>query len=431
VLIVQLFRLFLYAPAHEVTYRGVIIEGFGYVRGRDIQFFCEVVDRGSFAAVHVNVFNNEKVEYNEYSGKMMVGEGEVSIDCIYFGILTYQRTHVFMEKNLPPIIFGTSGLGNLFVALDEEAKIKIVEACIVLSGGRVVFDSAGKYGAGLALEVLGRALSRLKIRPEDVVISNKLGWVRSPLRGMEPTFEPGVWKDLRYDAVQKISYDGIMECFEEGNQLLGSYTPKMVSVHDPDEYLAGAGGHEQLLDQRYADILDGYEALFELKRQGKVSSVGVGAKDWRVIKRIVRDVPLDWVMFANSMTLKTHPRELAWLIKELAERGVTVINSAVFNSGFLAGSDFFDYRRLFRGDPATDPLFRWREELFAVCAEFNVPPAAASIQFALRVPGVSSIALHSSNPDQVKENLVLAERRLPAEFWEALRERELIDFVPD
>ncbi len=333
-----------------------------------------------------------------------------------------------MEIKLPPVIFGTSGLGNLFVSLDEEAKMKIVEACILLSGGQVVFDCAGKYGAGMALEVLGRALRRLNIAPEDAVIINKLGWVRIPLKGKEPTFEPGVWKDLRYDAVQKIGYDGIMECYEQGNALLGGYTPRMVSVHDPDEYLAGAGGGQALQDQRYEDVLDAYEALFDLKRQGLVSAVGVGAKDWRVIKRIVRDVPLDWVMFANSMTVKSHPWELAYLIKELAERGVTVINSAVFHSGFLVGSDFFDYRRLTRGDPVTDPLFRWREEFFAVCDEFKVSPAAACVQFALKVPGVSSIALQSSDPNRVKENLGLAARALSDEFWQALRERQLMAF---
>jgi D-threo-aldose 1-dehydrogenase len=333
-----------------------------------------------------------------------------------------------MELKLPPVIFGTSGLGNLFVAMNEEQKLKIVEACILISGGRTVFDSAGKYGAGMALEVLGSALRRLNIAPDDIIISNKLGWVRSPLRGKEPTFEPGVWKDLRHDAVQKIGYDGIMECFEEGNELLGGYTPKMVSVHDPDEYLAGATASHEPDSGRYEDILDAYEALFDLKREGRVSSVGIGAKDWRVIRRIMEDVPLDWVMFANSMTLKNHPRELADLIRELADRGVTVINSAVFHSGFLVGSDYFDYRRLLRGDPGVDALFRWREEFFAVCEEYKVTPAAACIQFARKVPGVSCIALQSSNPERVKENLELAKTLLPERFWQALRDRELIEF---
>jgi len=332
-----------------------------------------------------------------------------------------------MEIKLPSVVFGTSGLGNLYVALDEDARTRIVEACVQQSVGPVIFDSAGKYGAGLALESLGRALKRLGIAPGNVIISNKLGWLRCPLIGKEPGFEPGVWKDLEHDAVQKIGYDGMMECFEQGNELLGGYLPQMVSVHDPDEYLAAAGNDAGGQARRYEDILDAYEALFDLKRQGKVAAVGVGAKDWRVIKRIVRDVPLEWVMFANSMTLKSHPRELAYLIRELADRGVKVINSAVFNSGFLVGSDYFDYRPMRRGDPMADGLYRWRDEFFATCDEFNITPAAACIQFALNVPGVCSIALQSSNPDRVKENLDMAGLQLPVEFWRALKDRRLID----
>jgi D-threo-aldose 1-dehydrogenase len=116
--------------------------------------------------------------------------------------------------DLPPVIFGTSGLGNLFIELEEQEKLKIVSECLRLSNGKVVFDSAGKYGAGLALETLGKCLHKLKARPENVIISNKLGWLRSKLITDEPTFEPGVWKNLKHDAVQKISYEGIMECFE-------------------------------------------------------------------------------------------------------------------------------------------------------------------------------------------------------------------------
>lgn len=47
------------------------------------------------------------------------------------------------------VIFGTSGLGNFFVALDDETKYGIVKECFYLSGGPVVFDSAGKAAAGL------------------------------------------------------------------------------------------------------------------------------------------------------------------------------------------------------------------------------------------------------------------------------------------
>jgi D-threo-aldose 1-dehydrogenase len=328
-----------------------------------------------------------------------------------------------IDVDLPPVIFGTSGLGNLFVALDDETKFEIVKECFRLSTGPVVFDSAGKYGAGLALEVLGKCLKQAGVQPDGVIISNKLGWVRTELKTEEPTFEPGVWRNLKYDAVQKISYDGIIECFEQGNELLNGYTPQMVSVHDPDEYIAAAKdeAHEREL---YNDILDAYEALYDLKRQGKVKAIGVGAKDWHSIQRIAGDVELDWVMIANSMTIKSHPPELLEFMAELERKGVQIINSAVFHSGFLVGGEYFDYKLV---SPETHPeLYQWRDEFFAVCDEFGVKPAEACVQFALSVPGVKSIALSTTDPKRVKENIEMAHADLPAKFWEILQARGLI-----
>ena len=330
-----------------------------------------------------------------------------------------------MQLNLPRVIFGTSGLGNLFVALEDQAKLDIINECVRLSNEKVVFDSAGKYGAGLALETLGKCLKKLNVHPDNVVISNKLAWVQTGLKTDEPTFEPGVWKNLKHDAVQKISYDGIIECFEQGNELLNGYNPQMVSVHDPDEYISTASDYQQS-KKLYEDILDAYEALYDLKRQGKVQAIGVGAKDWKIVKRIAGDVELDWVMIANSMTIKTHPQELLDFILKMESKGVYVINSAVFHSGFLVGGDYYDYRLVEKGDPKNDALFKWREEFFEVCRKFNVKPAQACVQFALNVPGVKSIALNTTDVKRVKENLEMANTEIPVEFWEALQSKGLI-----
>lgn len=331
-----------------------------------------------------------------------------------------------LNLNLPPVIFGTSGLGNLFNALEEQEKLAIVRECVRLSNRKVVFDSAGKYGAGLALETLGKCLKQLGVPVDQVIISNKLAWIRTELKTEEPTFEPGVWKNLKHDAIQKISYEGIIECFEQGNELLGDYIPKMLSVHDPDEYLATAKDeeHEQKL---YKDILDAYRALYDLKQQGKAQAIGVGAKDWRVVKRIAGDVALDWVMIANSMTIKSHPQELLDFILEMESKGVHVINSAVFHSGFLVGGDYYDYRKIKRGTPITDALFKWRDDFFEICKQYDVKPAEACVQFALNVPGVKSIALNTTDVKRVKENLEMARVELPAEFWETLYEKGLIE----
>ncbi|MFB6456906.1 aldo/keto reductase [Chitinophaga sp. Hz27] len=325
---------------------------------------------------------------------------------------------------LPKVIFGTSGLGNLYVALPEAIKLAIVDECIKCSPGQVVFDTAGKYGAGLALEVLGSSLEKLNVNPEDVLISNKLGWLRTELKTSEPTFEPGVWRNLQHDAVQKISYPGILECYEQGNSLLGNYHAEMVSVHDPDEYLLAA---ENEIDQqlRYQDILDAYRALHDLKREGKVKSIGVGAKDWRIIAKIADDVELDWVMIANSMTIHSHPTALLYFMLTLQQRQIAIINSSVFNGGFLTGSSYYNYQLT---DPVKDPaLYNWREHFYRLCHEHNVKPVEACVVFGAKAPGVGSIALNTTQVERVAQNIALPDAVIPEEFWKEMKDSGLID----
>ncbi len=326
---------------------------------------------------------------------------------------------------LPPIVFGTSSLGNLYQAMPFETKLEIIKQSIDHTPGIPVFDSAGKYGAGLALEVLQQGLSKLNVHPDNVIISNKLGWYRVPLTTPEPTFEKGVWVGIKHDAVQKISYDGILECYQQGNELLGAYTPQMVSVHDPDEYVAKATSNEEY-DILYQDILQAYKALIELKKAGKVQSIGVGAKSWKIIEKIAKDVKLDWVMIANSFTIKTHPKELMHFMEQLKMQQVQIINSAVFHGGFLLSGDHYDYQLLNKDDEAHKAIFKWRADFFALCEKYKISPAAAGVQFALSAPGVQSIALSTSHPNRVKENVHLTTVKIPAEFWSDMKAAGLI-----
>lgn len=323
---------------------------------------------------------------------------------------------------MPAVIFGTSGLGNLYKALSTTQKAAIIAECVKQSSTIPFFDSAGKYGAGLALESLGKGLKAAGVPPEEVLISNKLGWLQIPLKGTEPSFEPGVWKDLTHDAVQQISYDGILACYHQGNQLLNGYKAAWVSVHDPDEYLNAARGDSE---KRYQDILEAYRALGELKAAGEVMAVGVGAKDWQVIRRISRDVHLDWIMIANSMTIHSHPAELIQFMEEMQASGVTIINSAVFNGGFLTGLDYYNYQPV---SPEKDPaLYQWRARWYSLCENFGVAPASVAVAFGKRAPGVSAVALNTTNVNRVKGNIEMAAGSVPAGLWSSLVKEGLID----
>ncbi len=315
-----------------------------------------------------------------------------------------------------PVIFGTSCLGNLYRVLPYETKLELARAWF-RTAAKPAIDSAGKYGAGLALECIGRALRDLSVPADGITVSVKLGWRRKPLATPEPTFEPGVWAGLEYDAEQDISYHGIMRCYEEASELLGGRPIDLVSVHDPDEFLAGGGSVE--------DILGAYKALFELKQAGRARGVGIGAKDWRVIRGLYRDIRFDWVMFACAPTILRHPRELRDFMLKLKDDRVGIIDSALFNGGFLTGGDMLDYRK---ADPLRDAaLFQKRADYLDICKAFNIDPAAAAVEFGFRQPGVAAVSLNTSVPGRIPQNAAYAQHKSPAEFWAELKRRKVID----
>jgi len=317
-------------------------------------------------------------------------------------------------------------MGNLYQELSEEVKLQIMQQWFAVSESTPMIDSAGKYGAGLALEVIGEGLKKLGIQKDDIIISNKLGWYRIPLTTAEPTFEPGAWVNLKYDAEQRISYSGILECWEQGCELLGGYyKPQVVTVHDPDEYLFAATDEADRI-RRFNDILGAYKALFELKEKGEVKAVGIGAKDWLTIKALYDHVKFDWVMFANKLTIYHHPPEIIEFIERLHANGVGIINSAIFNAGFLTGGDYFDYRKIDPYSPEDQQLLAWRELFFAISKKYDVFPGDACLECALMMPQVSAVAINPSKPERIRRNVEVLKSHLPQAFWNEMKEQKLI-----
>lgn len=198
-------------------------------------------------------------------------------------------------------------------------------------------------------------------------------------------------------------------------------------MHDPDEYLA-ASSDEADLAKRKEDVLGAYKALAELKDAGKVMSIGVGAKDITVIDFISDHVQLDWAMFACSITPYSHSDFAKNLLLKLGKQGVDVINSAVFNAGFLIGGEFFDYQKI---TVETHPeIFAWREKFQQLCGDFNLSAMAVCVQFSFLFPEIKSIALSTSKPHRVQGNIDLVNAQIPLAFWEKLQSEGLINIEP-
>jgi D-threo-aldose 1-dehydrogenase len=106
---------------------------------------------------------------------------------------------------------------------------------------------------------------------------------------------------------------------------------------------------------------------------------------------------------------------------------VTIINSAVFNAGFLTGGNYFNYRLINKEDPEHGKLFKWRDSFFEVCDDFSVSPSHACIRFGMSHPAVAAVALNTSNPNHVKRNVGEVQNEVPAELFNVMKERGLID----
>lgn len=72
-------------------------------------------------------------------------------------------------KQLPSVIYWTRSLRNLYQAIAIDIKEKIVHECTLNALGKVVFNSAGKNGAALALQSLEQCLGNLDADPKQII----------------------------------------------------------------------------------------------------------------------------------------------------------------------------------------------------------------------------------------------------------------------
>ncbi|WP_343716177.1 aldo/keto reductase [Inquilinus sp.] len=128
----------------------------------------------------------------------------------------------------------------------------------------------------------------------------------------------------------------------------------------------------------------------------------------------------DGFLLAGRYTLLDHRQALAGLMPKAEARGAGIVVGGPYNSGILAGGEHYEYQT------ATPEIQARVDGLKAVAAEFGVDLRAAALQFPLAHPAVAAIIPGASRPGRSAENLALAAAPIPAGFWQALRDRDLI-----
>jgi D-threo-aldose 1-dehydrogenase len=114
-------------------------------------------------------------------------------------------------------------------------------------------------------------------------------------------------------------------------------------------------------------------------------------------------------------------------VQQLHQQGTVIINSAVFNGGFLVGRDFYNYVLIDKNSPEGKALYEWREQFFVLCNAFNILPAEACFNFGFNISGVDSVAVSTVVPEKVKRNIEMATKKIPDAFWKAMKENGLLE----
>jgi D-threo-aldose 1-dehydrogenase len=313
--------------------------------------------------------------------------------------------------------FGSAGIGNLYRPLsDEDAAAAVHES---FAAGVRYFDTAPFYGFGLSELRLGAALRDARATP---VLSTKVGRTLIATGPQDASVgREGYFSPRPFAPVFDYGYDAVMRSHAESLERLGR-SVDILLCHDIGRLTHG-GAHAQ----RIAQFLDGgYRAMRELRAAGTVRATGLGVNETEVCIELLERCELDCILLAGRYTL-LEQGALDRLLPLCAQRGVSILCGGPFNSGILVTGSAAAERTHYDYAPPPPRILERVRRLEAVCAEHDVPLAAAALQFPLAHPGVASVVAGCSTAHEARHCARMFAQPIPAEFWAALRERGLVD----
>ena len=319
---------------------------------------------------------------------------------------------------------GCASLGGLYAPVDDVTATAALQAA--WDCGIRYFDAAPMYGLGRAEHLLGHFL-RERADAARTALSTKVG--RLMLRGRpgrplpaeapKNPYDAGWHNGLPFREVFDYSYDAIMRSFDDSQQRMGTDRIDLLYVHD-----IGRVTHGDAAATHWAALTKGggFRALSDLRAAGIIRGFGLGVNEAEVVSDAMGEADLDCTLLAGRYTLLE--QGAAPLLDRALKAGMAVVIGGVFNSGVLAagkgGNAKFDYQ-----DAPAD-VARKVERLTAACEAFDVPVAAAAVQFPYRHPAVTSVLIGAKHPDRVRQTVGWFEMPLPGALWDALREDGLI-----
>jgi aryl-alcohol dehydrogenase-like predicted oxidoreductase len=283
--------------------------------------------------------------------------------------------------------FGASSLGGVFHAVEEADAIRAVHAALDL--GINYFDVAPAYGGTRSEAVLGKALRGI---PRDrYFLSTKIGKYTNPEKYGDDTLD--------------YSRERTRRSIDESAARLGTDYFDIIHIHDI-EYKG----------RRHTEraFTEGFEAVSELKAEGRIGAVSVGIYPMDLWHRILTTLPVDAGLVHNHYSL--HDTRMLELLPLAKEKGIGLINASPFGSGLLTDRGPADWH------PANAQQRAVFKRAAEYCAARGTSISQLALQFSSQHSGITTTMFSSASADSVRRNVAWAEEAFDPLLAEEVRQ---------
>jgi len=319
-----------------------------------------------------------------------------------------ERTVEKSKLSLTTFGLGATGLAGMYTEVPRPQAMATLE--MAWEKGVRYFDTAPFYGYGLGERRMG---DFLRAKPRDsFVLSTKVGRMLVPLNP-PPENNRFYRSELPFELKFDYSYDGAMRSVEDSLQRLGLGKIDIALIHDIDRF-----AHGNAQPAIFKKAMEGaYKALHQLRSEGIIDAIGLGVNEWEVCSAALKHGDFNCFLLAGRFTLLDQSA-LSTLLPECQQRKVSIINGGVFNSGLLANINAAELKYDYGNAP--EEKIAKAKKIDAVCKKYEIPLAAAALQFPLQHPAVSTIISGARSGKEVSEIIDWLDLEIPGALWEEL-----------
>jgi D-threo-aldose 1-dehydrogenase len=310
--------------------------------------------------------------------------------------------------SVTPIGIGGAYLGlrreNGQQRIDEDLGIATLHHALEL-GVNLIDTSAGYMGDSRSEQIVGQAITKWTEnggRREDIVIETKTGT-----------------REGRNRTAASYSGRATWESIETSLRLLNVDYLDVALVHDP-------------LDLEPVLAPDGaWDALQDMKAQGMVKAIGLGARSHEYHQRIMATGACDVCLTHSDFTLLTQTARKG-VIKPATGRNVAVFNGTSLAHGLLLGeqnptevvASWGDsWRAGLKRRPGWTATLARAERLWEWTQSLGLNLLALNLQYIAREPGLTATLMGASTPAQIEADVAAITTEIPEAVWEELDER--------